>query len=1627
MACSGSPDCKHTRDTKNKITSAKEREALRELASHTRKIPPSHLLLERNISPRQHADLSVDENMTEVKVYLDFMGATPSKAEEGQPQPEAAPAQQAAGTSISEQEWRTTQAQTASPESTEVRWREAKTASFPSTPSPTLVSLASGTPPDLAASPPTLVSLASETFPTVMSSPSGSSPPPPMSRFASGSTDVPASSMDREVAFNPWSPGLHWASLSKQEQVRALAALFKAAEDNNRDEMARILGVGQGPEPKVSPSAVEQFDEVYRRRGIMPPWRRRYGVEFEREALSRKLQLQILEAAFQAQEEEAIRYGGRAYKKGRVMTVGQYRVGKSALMRAFRKEPFQHTASTRGVERLEVEVTDVEHKDGQWRRLETDASSEQERSLAQALARALNKMKTDDSQPASMEDFVREKVAAVRPASSTTAQPARPESFKHQESKGRSMGLEKLGEDLKLRILNGEITGDEITLSLWDFGGQEVFYGLHHLFIKRGAIFLVLFNMRHLAQDTSDPESNPENLRTCIHFLSEWMRSIQMHTCFGSKRGELPPILLVGTHKDAPSVNSCAAHRRIGELLDKRLRSFPAYQRKKMYEIPPDHGEPLPFFPVDNSQRPLDPTIEDLMVAVVEVAQEEEYMNRVVPESWITFFDALQSLETEQSHPKGPGQQSLEEDEKKTQGRTWLHLEEAVELARRCGVAGGAERVQNILAYLDHFGRLMYDSQDPDLCALVVLNPTKFLVEPATRVICDLGTHQLKQHKTAQAKLWTKWNNFVEYGILDEALLPILWDDHPDKHKEIMSLMLKFGLAVELRDAEDPASTGPSPLQEAVNASSSSSQGSARPGRRSASTSSEFFPWLGRLRSSFLFHRRAAWKAGPSKESEKSSSKNHTHMPNNSEIKAEAPAALPAIIATSSSSSTTTSATMEPVLSRRYLIPDMLPSTRPLYQLQGLDHVALIGFYNRDELKAASNYVTEGKLSLSGFLPTGFFGQLLGKCVNWSQSVSSSAPADVHCLHKCEAILYFGQKQLKLEECTALNAVRVHCERDRPQLIIERVLALSQEIVRTCMAGALELVPYIRWQEPGQGQEGLLVQLSKLQKAVDEGESLVVGPKRLSPEEIQATWPGWFQAQPQPLYYGFLCYRDVSFDESLASKLSDRLLLDTRDVQLKLYLQHGRVREGQHSPERVSALAQSSVMVPLVSPAALKPLYKLKANSPADSVLEAWVLGLELHELGQLKCMLPLLVGKCIRHPTDLSAKLLPFEKSWPDTEGNPHPEDGLPQVVVKSVVEKVTRLLNQNSLCPSKKLKKRTVRATFKALMKKAPKGVGIDVAGFFRARVGIESEAIKLVNVPKLAAELEKAVKDLSADIKADGKVEHVTDASGDCRADTKALQQAVEIACRDAKKLLEGADMVSLLDRLYAQPERIQYHCFLSHYQFEAASHCQLLLERLKHLGLKGWYDKAPETERVDKVGMVEAVARSACVIAYVTKGYFTRRWCQFELLVAKTLQVPVVVIRQDDGPHMLTFEELPREFKDTEVLSVLKNEHGNLHDDWVRLNVEKRLRLELQAMKRKGRTLLVAVGSSPLNPSIGSLSKSWVWRTRSGDRYTIEEELEVICNECGVTRLQNLVKAAHGRLRHHQHSHHNQKPH
>ena len=82
---------------------------------------------------------------------------------------------------------------------------------------------------------------------------------------------------------------------------------------------------------------------------------------------------------------------------------------------------------------------------------------------------------------------------------------------------------------------------DSIIFSAWDYGGQDVFYSLHPLFLTRYGVYLVVFSMIELRDDEPG----------CMAYLRFWLHSIVVHA--RGPKGDTAPIVMVGTHKDVVS------------------------------------------------------------------------------------------------------------------------------------------------------------------------------------------------------------------------------------------------------------------------------------------------------------------------------------------------------------------------------------------------------------------------------------------------------------------------------------------------------------------------------------------------------------------------------------------------------------------------------------------------------------------------------------------------------------------------------------------------------------------------------------------------------------------------------------------------------------------------------------------------------------------------------------------------------------------------------------------------------------------------------------------------------------------------------------------------------------------
>jgi GTPase SAR1 family protein len=531
---------------------------------------------------------------------------------------------------------------------------------------------------------------------------------------------------------------------------------------------------------------------------------------------------------FEAAYEYALKSSGRPFAFTQLCLVGEGRAGKTALARSLCDKPFVQTDSTIGVgfERMEVDRIDVrvDTSAGKWRIISPDkqlgsfvddqvawdaaqmmggammARSEVDGSMMELITSLEPEVVEQPLLPSSPKlqhttSIIQGAAVAFPPNSSSAPNAGPPAADAHTSSVGCSVGVSSPTNPLhmaagsedsrsaaapvtrlnKQMVLRRSKEREPLRVNLLDFGGQEAFYSLHHLYLTRYAVYLVVFNMEWLA-----PSADIATKQRCIKFLSFWLNSIFLHARapVGYKSGRIAPILLIGSHKD--KVRSPADHEAISTLLYDRFGSSPVWSSVVEFSegtVSSGRGV-MWFFPSMCGEGAVDPMIEKIKANVQQTLANEEYLKCKVALPWLQALDAMQSKNV-----------------------PFMMLEEVEAISRTCGLPvthlSLEEEVTRMLKYFTQLGLLMHHDRS-SLRRLVVLDTMQCLVNPASVIMCQHDIHQLPVHKHARRFNDGHLYRLLTKGELDTRLLPILWPEHSRITIEIEQLMVFYGLLVPL-------------------------------------------------------------------------------------------------------------------------------------------------------------------------------------------------------------------------------------------------------------------------------------------------------------------------------------------------------------------------------------------------------------------------------------------------------------------------------------------------------------------------------------------------------------------------------------------------------------------------------------------------------------------------------------------------------------------------------------------------------------------------------------------------------------------------------------------------------------
>ena len=514
----------------------------------------------------------------------------------------------------------------------------------------------------------------------------------------------------------------------------------------------------------------------------------------------------------------------------KIMLLGRGRAGKTSLSLHMMGRPQQSVASTRGHARFDCRIfqTSVKNEASStlskpWQEVKVSSDdSEFEYSMSRAFAKEMAKSSSSSSSSSANQGRLEilpsgEAVEVVKGADLEYEEIKRIENdaassiasgsvVPNKSSPSKSTSNSKTGggssstvaptavnaarqtispvvdDNFITKCLSNDVySSSKFVVSLYDFGGQEVFNAIHPFYLTRFGIYVVVFDMEEML-------SEDEKIRNeCIASLSFWVNSVVVHSLSiirtedGHESQVTAPVAFVGTRKD--KVPRPADHERISTMLNSLFSKSLIFSNilKNNAGEGRSGANILLFFPVCCNSSEVDPTIASLMKTIERRIEMSDYIHMKKPASWIKTLDSLRSSKTFKDYYMYP---------------------EVDAVAASHGV--DSADLPNLLRFLHEMGMLMWH-EDSFLRDVVVMDPTNFFVAPSTLVICkhsptedDPIFHSAPIHDKARLYFNDDFDVMVSKGVVSERLLLLLLEDSGKSKEFVVKLMLKFGLISRL-------------------------------------------------------------------------------------------------------------------------------------------------------------------------------------------------------------------------------------------------------------------------------------------------------------------------------------------------------------------------------------------------------------------------------------------------------------------------------------------------------------------------------------------------------------------------------------------------------------------------------------------------------------------------------------------------------------------------------------------------------------------------------------------------------------------------------------------------------------
>eukprot|EP00924_Labyrinthula_sp_SR-Ha-C_P012340 snap_masked-scaffold_10-processed-gene-3.6-mRNA-1 protein AED:0.34 eAED:1.00 QI:0/0/0/0.33/1/1/3/0/645 len=323
-----------------------------------------------------------------------------------------------------------------------------------------------------------------------------------------------------------------------------------------------------------------------------------------------------------------------------------------------------------------------------------------------------------------------------------------------KELLSRTVSDEKFIEGLKTNSV--VFNSKDIYFRVYDFGGQEIFSSVHHIFMNTNSLYFLVFNMTKISQND-------------LFRLKFWCESILKNT-------EKAPVIFIGTYLKRYKRKNNDTNL---EKIQNKLQNFVENLSSELNILKNDLNI---FFPIENSklesQEKKD--IKDKIKSLVSGAagiKKEDFLNFRIRTAWLLFLDNCR----EQTNI--------------------MTLKEFEDKSYSCGFED--REVERMLEIYSKAGLICYFPYlDLETDENFIFFAPSYLAQALGKFIRDPNFHELAFR--IPSNKFSLYRIYVDKGKLNKELFNILLKEYSDKEKKyILSLALNSLVLIPVEKEND--------------------------------------------------------------------------------------------------------------------------------------------------------------------------------------------------------------------------------------------------------------------------------------------------------------------------------------------------------------------------------------------------------------------------------------------------------------------------------------------------------------------------------------------------------------------------------------------------------------------------------------------------------------------------------------------------------------------------------------------------------------------------------------------------------------------------------------------------------